>query len=180
MLNKVLSWISHHRLLDALLILLLLGLVVLSWWDPSEMRKKGRDATRIADLDRLDRAIKFYLRNNADKPKLCDDCEVGTIFSYKTISSSSTKVIESREVGGRGWIPIDFSLNAGFNKTPILVLSVDPLDTDPYVYTFTSSLGGNYKLTVPLEAKDSQEKMANDGGTNPLLFEVGTDLKLAP
>ncbi len=165
-------------LVGLVLVVAVVGFLV----NPFEKMRESRDQKRLEDLERLEKAIEFYLKNNAQDPKLCDSCQSGSLFSHQPLSSlaKSTSVIQSTGVGGSGWVPLDFSLNAGLNKTPLLSLPVDPINQDPYVYVFTVGEAGKFKLTSKFEAAKNAAIMAEDGGKHSDLYETGTDKSLAP
>jgi hypothetical protein len=168
--------------------LVLVGLVavltvVIYLLNPLERQREARDKKRFDDMVILDKAVRFYLRNNADQPKLCASCTLGkSVFAPRLISLSETETLiaDSDSVSGSGWVPIDFSLNAGLNKTPILVLPSDPKNMDPFVYTFSPGPSGHFKFTATFESKAYQGRLTEDLGTRTDRFEIGTDLSLPP
>jgi len=173
---------SNLTLLTVFLSALVLLTVGILFLDPLEKFRENRDRKRIEALELLDRAIQFYLKNNAADPRLCEGCASGTMFSHQPISiaGQTPQVIERTEVGGTGWVPIDLSLNAGLNKTPLLKLPIDPLNSDPYVYVFTVGVGGKFKLSARLEATKNSSLMENDGGNHGDLYELGTQPSSPP
>jgi len=80
-------------------------------------------------------------------------------------------------VNGSGWIPADLTqVSAG---SPVSALPVDPVNdvAQGYYYTY---LSGSWELNAALESQKYQVELANDGGDDPGLLEVGTELVLAP
>lgn len=175
--------ISRLTILLVLAGLLVLGSGVIYLWNPLERQREARDKKRLEDIEILVKAVSFYLRNNVDNPRLCESCKLEEdVFSSQTVSlvGSSVTVINSEAVSGSGWVPIDFSLNAGLNKTPILALPADPKNQDPFVYTFSPAAAGRFKFTARFESNAYQTKMVEDGGKLDDRFEAGTDLSLPP
>lgn len=166
-----------------LFVVVLLGSVGIYLINPLEKLREDRDRKRISQLDELQKAVKLYLRNNPSEARLCDNCSLGqTVFAHQgvRIGASEALVINSQSVGGPGWVPIDLSLNAGIGRTPLLTLPIDPLNKDPFVYTFTPGQDGKFKITASFESKALLAKMATDGGTRVDRYEIGTDLSLVP
>ncbi len=65
-------------------------------------------------------------------------------------------------------------------SSSVLVLSslpVDPLNNADYFYAYQVK-NGRYKLTARFEDKSFIEKMVLDGGLEPTLYEVGSDLRM--
>ena len=154
-------------------------------YNPSEKARNKRDDQRITDLEILKKSIDKYLANNDNKSAtMCDVCKLDSdIFAAQSItlkSTNSAKVIDSIAVNVTGWIPIDFSLNAKINKTPISELPLDPTNSEPYVYTYSPGKNGVYKLTASLESVKNDSLEADDGGIDDTRYEIGTDLGLPP
>ena len=196
--------------LNKLLLLPLLAILVVALFifliNPRELSKQARDERRVADLEKLQRALDFYLTKNAkvvaDKSKiLCPDCSSGQdVFSYRSIvvAGITTKERARQYVNSTGWVPVDFSANVKLGETPLLLLPVDPLEKgyrvrqnfplismffsspEDFVYTFTAGKEGKYKLTAKMESNVGLEKAKDDGGNLDERLEVGSDLKLKP
>ena len=166
------------------IVLSLLGFL-LYLYNPSEKARQKRDDQRIADLESLKKSIDIYLANNGDESAdMCDGCKLDSdIFASQPITLKSTIssiVINSSAVNITGWVPIDFSLNAKINETLVSQLPQDPVNLDPYVYTYSSGKNGVYKLTAALESAQNDTLEADDGGTDDTRYEVGTGLNLPP
>ena len=174
----------RQLLVGIFLIFIILG-AVLYFYNPQEKARQKRDEQRIADLEYLKKSIDIYLTNNGNESAdMCDGCKLDSdIFASQSVTlkgTSSTKVISSSAVNITGWIPIDFSLNAKINETPLSQLPQDPVNLDPYVYTYTPGKNGGYKLTVALESAQNDTLEVDDGGTDDTRYEVGTGLNLPP
>jgi len=166
------------------IILLLIG-IGLYFYDPYEKARLARDKKRVENIQNLKKAIEAYLQNNKlQEISMCDGCSLGKdVFAMSSINlgqSVSARVVGSSAVNITGWIPIDFSLNAKIGQTPIKTLLADPLNLDPYVYTYTPGPSRTYKLSAALESSQNDSLESNDGGVNDNRYEVGTDLKLPP
>ena len=174
----------RQLLVGFFLLFIILG-AVLYVYNPNEKARQKRDNQRIADLEYLKKSIDIYLTNNGNESvSMCDGCKLDSdIFASQPIilkGTSSTKVINSNAVNITGWVPIDFSLNAKINETPLSQLPQDPLNIDPHVYTYTPGKNGGYKLTAALESTSNDDLEADDGGIDNTRYEIGTDLSLPP
>ena len=164
------------------IVLSLLGFL-LYLYNPSEKARQKRDNQRIADLEILKKSIDIYLANNGNESaSMCDGCKLDNdVFASQPVtlkSTISTKVVNSSAVNITGWIPIDFSLNAKINETPLSQLPQDPVNLVPYVYTYSPGKNGVYKLTAVLESAQNDNLEADDGGTDDARYEIGTGLSL--
>ncbi len=154
-------------------------------WNTMDVFRKSRDSKRINDLQLLDNALKTLLsteRNinlgeeNIIYTSLPDSSS--TCGSYNLIPlfppySYRCQTFENYlKVDGNGWLPINFTLG---KILTISVLPIDPLNNKDYFYAYQVRQG-RYKLTARFENKTNISKMANDGGFEPTLYEVGSDL----
>lgn len=195
-----------NKLLLIPVVFVLVILIVIFLLKPSETSKKTRDEQRIADLEKIKKALDFYLSKNAKAGQnletlLCTNCGTNfAVYSYREISVADTKTIAKKGqfVNGNGWVPVDFSQNMKIKETPLQLLPIDPFDEsseiwqkfpflksfyaerDSFGYTFTPGKDGKYKLTAKMESSQGLEKAANDKGSIKDSFEVGSDLNLKP
>jgi prepilin-type N-terminal cleavage/methylation domain-containing protein len=154
-------------------------------WNTMDVFRKSRDSERINDLQLLDSALKTLLfteRNinlgeeNVIYTSLPDSSS--TCGSYNLIPLFSPYSYRCQtfdnylKVDGNGWLPINFTLG---KILTISVLPIDPLNNKDYFYAYQVRQG-RYKLTARFENKTNISKMANDGGFEPTLYEVGSDL----
>lgn len=171
------------KLIIAVFALLVLFTAFNYFYNPAEKLREDRDKQRETDLTTLKKALDFYITKNAKNGSpLCDSCNLRkSIYSFSEIEVNSfvTQAIPLRWVNGTGWIPVDFSLNAGLGETPLVVLPVDPFNKDDYIYTYTPGENGKYKITAKMESKRGLAKASSDGGSLVDRYEVG-ELVLKP
>lgn len=135
--------------------------------DPEAILAKSRDAERIKDFDELNKALQLSLAEDAIILLDTSDCE------------ECTSITGSARSDGTGWVKFTIMREKQGLSKYLPQLPLDPLNVDPYVYTFIADEENQkYKLTVPLESPDNANRMRLDGGTSPDLYEVGTDLEL--
>jgi prepilin-type N-terminal cleavage/methylation domain-containing protein len=154
-------------------------------WNTMDVFRKSRDSKRINDLQLLDTALKTLLSTERninlgeenviytslpDSSSTCGSYNLIPLFSpYSYRCQTSDNYLK---IDGNGWIPINFTLG---KILTISVLPIDPLNNKDYFYAYQVRQG-RYKLTARFENKTNISKMANDGGFEPTLYEVGSDL----
>jgi prepilin-type N-terminal cleavage/methylation domain-containing protein len=155
------------------------------FWNTMDIFRKSRDSKRINDLQLLDTALKTLLSTEKninlgeeniiytslpDSSSTCGNYNLLPLFppySYRCQTSDNYL-----KVDGNGWIPVNFTLG---KILTISVLPIDPLNNKDYFYAYQVRYG-RYKLTARFESQTNISKMVNDGGFEPTLYEVGSDL----
>jgi len=126
---------------------------------PAEKRAKARDNHRLSDLSTLDRVINEYLLDYSDYPDLYDVLRDST-----TLPGGGTSV----DNAAAGWIDEDLSAYTSH-------LPVDPINDATYRYYYYHDNTG-YELNAVMEFLT--EEPANDGGNDPIRYEMGNNLTL--
>lgn len=185
-MNRPQKGFTLIELLVVIAIIGVLAAVVLIALNPIEILKKGRDSTRLSDLNTLRSAINIYVASSNGGALSMGT--VGTVYA----SAASTQVLDgsgaavavtgstSRAINGTGWLPINFAGVSG--GSPLPTLPVDPTNSGSFVYTYTVSANNGYKITADLESTANSTKKTQDGGNNDSRYEVGSGdgLTLAP
>jgi prepilin-type N-terminal cleavage/methylation domain-containing protein len=154
-------------------------------WNTMDIFRKSRDSKRINDLQLLDSALKTLLSTERninlgeeniiytslpDSSSTCGSYNLLPLFSpYSYRCQTSQNYLK---IDGNGWLPVNFTLG---KILTISVLPIDPLNNKDYFYAYQVRYG-RYKLTARFETQTNISKMANDGGFEPTLYEVGSDL----
>jgi prepilin-type N-terminal cleavage/methylation domain-containing protein len=154
-------------------------------WNTMDIFRKSRDSKRINDLQLLDSALKTLLSTERninlgeeniiytslpDSSSTCGSYNLLPLFSpYSYRCQTSQNYLK---IDGNGWLPVNFTLG---KILTISVLPIDPLNNKDYFYAYQVRQG-RYKLTARFENQTNISKMANDGGFEPTLYEVGSDL----
>jgi prepilin-type N-terminal cleavage/methylation domain-containing protein len=154
-------------------------------WNTMDIFRKSRDSKRINDLQLLDTALKTLLSTERninlgqenviytslpDSSSTCGSYNLIPLFSpYSYRCQTSQNYLK---VDGNGWLPVNFTLG---KILMVSVLPIDPLNNKDYFYAYQVRQG-RYKLTARFETQTNISKMANDGGFEPTLYEVGSDL----
>lgn len=187
------------ELLIVIAVIAVLATVVILTLNPADMLRRSRDANRLSDFNTLKQAIAMYQEDvgvslgasstlyiSVPDPlatsSLGDQCQ-GLGLSTSSIPSGWTYHCAGaqwyKNVDGTGWIPVDFQ-SSSFGS-PIGTLPVDPVNTTSsgLYYTYVGS-GDQYELTALMESGKYATYEVNDGGLDPAMYEVGTNLTLSP
>jgi len=156
---------NGFTLVELLVVVAILGILmaaVVLAINPMEIMKKGRDSTRLSDMDSLRKAIDLAIADG------------GTLTTTATAGDSA---VGTRAVNGTGWVNVDV---AQYLST----LPIDPRNgvgfTDAAGNTVTGkylyfSDGAAYELNCYLESSANAGKYTTDGGDNAAMYEIGTD-----
>ncbi len=156
----------------------------------TELSFHKNDQTRIQDLSSINVALNKLREINPDfyagepnkvyislpSHKLnCEDLKLPSLpegWEYRCQLESNYQKID-----GQGWIPADFT-KLSDNSFPNL-LPIDSVNSanDLFYYTYTTKEG--WVLTSLLKSnKFIKQSAINDGGTDPIRFEIGSNLQL--
>ena len=159
------------ELLVVIAIIAILAAVVVLIINPLELTARGRDAARLTDLVNLQQAINVAVQEatNSAAELLC----VGQTSPCNGSSHTGT-----RTANGQGWVKVDLSAQ---QSVSVPTLPVDPVNNSANHYTYCSD-GTDWEINTNLESKqqttDPNDKRKNDGGNDPALYEVGSNLAL--
>lgn len=142
-------------LIELLVVIVIIGIlaaVVMLAINPAEMMRRGRDSSRVQDLETVRKAIDMVLAEG-----------VATLGTGSGNSGTGTQVC-----GGTGWAA------PGLNLCSYLsVLPRDPRhneDATIWYYQFqsigTGTEAGTYEIRSRLESGKNWDKVVNDGGNN--------------
>ncbi len=155
------------ELLVVIAIIAILAAVVVLIINPIELTKRGRDAARLSDLSNLQQAINVAVQE-ATASSATILCEGGT-----TPCNGSSNVA-GRVSDGTGWVKVNLSVQ---KSVSVPTLPVDPTNASANHYTYCSD-GSGWEINTALESVQQSPKTGNDGGDDPALYEVGSNLKL--
>lgn len=198
--NNVVRGSPSFTLLELLVVIALLAVlaaVTVVVIQPAELLKRSRDTARTNDLGSIHRALaylssltsglSFGTSNTvyisvpdpalaAGQTSACPNMGLPALpsgWSYRCVSQA-----DLRKINGAGWIPVDFTQFPG--GAPLSVLPIDPVNEAASGRYYTYVTGGSWELTALFESEKQSEKAAKDGGVDPAMYEVGTNLKLSP
>ena len=195
------------ELLVVIAIIAILAIVVILTLNPGQLIMQARDSNRISDLATIKSAISYYLQDVAN-PSLgtTGTCYIDGPVNGATVTtttcpwfsgaaattaiSTTTRVTNSTS----SWIPVNLSLiSVG---SPIGQWPIDPLNTVGhsggafvsstdhfYSYAASSTSAGGFKLEAKMESQKysqggSGDVESVDGGSQPYVYENGTNLQL--
>lgn len=152
-------------LVELLVVIAIIGVlagVVLVAINPLELLRKGRDATRLQDVENLHKAISLSLAD-------------GVLSLTAGTGDSGTG---SQAVDGSGYVSYTVVTPPGLAKY-IATLPLDPTNAAvsgvDYFYYYGSD-GNFYEINAVLESLDNATKLTTDGGNDATRYEVGTSL----
>ena len=181
------------ELLVVIAIIAILSIVVVLTLSPAELLRQGRDATRISDMDTLNRALGLYVTDLSVQGSHLSLGNASTVY-VSLVDASSTcgswglpalptgytyhcsSVSSSRSIDSNGWLPV--SLKTITTGSPLGSLPVDPQNqsSSNLYYTYQTD-GFTYKLTSFFESQKYAKAMQN-GGSDPALYALGANQNL--
>lgn len=176
------------EILVVIAILAALALVVVMTLNPSELLKQSRDSNRMSDLTTLNNAINLYISDTGAAAAIgaANTCYAhassSVVCSNRFATGGTASTSASTAGNGTGWLPVNF--NAISSGAPVSNLPVDPKNDTTYFYAYKpDTITLRYKLDAKMESKQYRsggggDVESTDGGTNPNLYEVGTELTL--
>lgn len=176
-------------LIEISIVILIVVILLISFiyiWSGLEVIQKARDVKRINDLNLLNSVILSILSNQSiylgeeniiylslpDSTSTCASYNLVAVYSpYRYQCQSNDKFLK---IDGQGWLPLNLTSSEIIGLT---VLPIDPLNNENYFYAYQTK-NSKIKLTANLESKAFALKMITDGGVDPLLYEVGSDVTI--
>ncbi|MBU1031750.1 prepilin-type N-terminal cleavage/methylation domain-containing protein [Patescibacteria group bacterium] len=155
------------ELLVVIAIIAILAAVVVLIINPLELTRRARDAARLTDLSNLQQAINVAVQEATASTAavLCS----GEVTPCTGLSNTGTRVSN-----GTGWVKVNLSLQ---QSVSVPTLSVDPINDAANHYTYCSD-GNAWEINTSLESTQQIDKEGEDGGDDPALYEVGSNLSL--
>ncbi|MBW6441795.1 prepilin-type N-terminal cleavage/methylation domain-containing protein [Patescibacteria group bacterium] len=166
-MNKQKGFTLVEMLVVIAIIAILAGAVLLAI-NPVATMQKSRDTTRLNDMDGLRSAINIALTEG--EIRLTD---MG--ISDPLTSASGNQAVD----GTTGYVVFGIpDTKTGLGRY-IPALPLDPTNdaTVGLVYSFKSTLD-DYEINCVLEYPDNAIKMQTDGGNDPAVYEIGTNLTI--
>jgi len=192
--HKIQKGFTLFELLITVSIVAVVMSVVIITLNPAEYLRKARDMRRISDLTTLQMALQLASANKTVSMGVCDGTKIYASVPSETplsndnlpsgiswVQVSTSNLLKS---DGAGWIPIDFKNLTG---AQLPSLPIDPKNSasDYLFYTYTCNSNRQFVLTAWFEStafgpKSQDPKTKNDGGPDPYLYELGSNLFIHP
>lgn len=131
----------------------------------AELTKRSRDAARLADLVNLQQAINVIRQEASSSSFICNGA------SGNCVGSSLT---DTRAADGTGWVKVNLNQQKSVSAP---TLPIDPTNDSTYKYLYCAD-GKDWEIITKLESSQYSSKMANDKGSDPTLYEIGSSLNL--
>lgn len=157
------------ELLVVIAIIAILAAVVVLVINPLELTRRGRDASRFADLANLQSAINVAVQESTASGVVTILCKGSA--SYPCNGSSHTG---TRASNGTGWVKVDLSSQ---KSVSVATLPVDPINDTTYHYTYCANSDA-WEINAALESDQQKSKMTGDGGNEIDKYEIGSNLTL--
>ena len=182
------------ELLVVVSIIAILAVFVILTLNPAQMLKQARDSQRLSDMSTLKSAISLYLQDVSSSsigianycygssPNTSTTVGCGRMAAGDVTISTTTAAAAASTTGG-GWIPINFAaISAG---SPIGSEPVDPINNATYFYSYATNASPLFQFEIDAKmestkysASGTSDMESTDGGSNALMYEVGTNLNL--
>lgn len=164
------------ELLVVIAIIAILAAVVVLIINPLELTRRSRDAARLTDLANLQQAINVAVQEatNSGSQILCNGA------NYPCYGNSVT---DSRLSDGSGWIKVNLGTQQSVSVPTLPIDAInknDAANNFHYIYCADKPTGqvDGWEINAKLESAQQADKMDKDGGDDPALYEVGSNLKL--
>jgi len=187
------------ELLVVMGIVAVLSVVVIYTISPAELLRRARDSNRLSDLNIINKALNLYATDvptggsmgNASTTYVSVPDPTATSTAGTNCASLGLPTLPSgwtyrcatpttyRNVNGQGWIPVNFK-SISFGSPLGGALPVDPVNAASAGQYYTYVTEGSWKLASRLESEKYVPKAGTDGGPDPAIYELGSDLNLAP
>lgn len=159
------------ELLVVIAIIAILAAVVVVIINPVELTQRGRDAARLSDLASLNNAINVAFQEVTATGSASEILCNGGAAPCPGRSNEGTS---PRSSNGTGWVKVNLTAPKAVS---VPTLSADQLNNATYHYTYCSD-GSAWEINAKLESQQQSGKMTTDGGDDPALYEVGSNLNL--
>lgn len=162
------------ELLVVIAIIAVLAAVVVLIINPMELTKQSRDTARMSDLTSLNNALNVAVQESTASGSTILCMPPATAPCSGT--SNTLPLNTTRLSNGTGWVKV----NLGSQRSvSVPTLPADPINDATHHYTYTTnSAGDKWEVNAVLESQKFQSKMANDGGDNDNVYEVGSDFTI--
>jgi prepilin-type N-terminal cleavage/methylation domain-containing protein len=156
------------ELLVVIAIIAILAAVLVLLINPLDLTRRGRDAVRLTDLASLNQAINASVAQSTASGTVAALCKDS---AYPCSGSSNTG---TRSVDGTGWVKADLTAQ---RAVTLATLPVDAVNTPALHMTYCAN-DDSWELNVALESDSLKNKASTDGGNDPNLYEIGSNLQL--
>ena len=160
------------ELLVVITIIAILAAVVMLALNPAELARKGRDSTRLSDMENLRKTFDIIIAQGGQGSTT--EPNTGGL-TRRSDTSGTAAQRRACTLTTNSW------LDGGFDYCDYLpVLPVDPKNDNTNHYEFRAQASG-YEIRCTFESSANQTKYypySADGGDDAGWYEVGTDLTI--
>lgn len=164
------------ELLVVIAIIAILAAVVVLIINPLELTRRGRDSARFTDLANLQQAINVAVQESTASGSqiLCS----GGSYPCGGSAGSGQSNVGTRASNGTGWVKVNLGSQQAVS---VPTLPVDPTNNATHHYTYCADNPAGtdaWEIDGHLESQQQLGKEGIDGGNDPALYEVGSNLTL--
>jgi len=179
------------ELLVVIGILAVLTTAVVIILNPTDYLAQARDSRRLNDLSLLNNSLQnlevidptlsfgtsltVYISIPDDASSTCGTLGLPALpptYTYNCVSTANLT-----KTNGTGWVPVNFTTQS---IVQLSALPIDPTNEASTGNYYTYMPGGSWKLAGNLESSKHALKAVNDGGGDPLRYEIGTSNTTIP
>lgn len=113
----------------------------------------------------------FIVQDVINKASLLSE---GFYCNNQSVSCFGTSLKDGIINNGEGWIKIDLSK---LTEATIMQLPKDPFNSQSVHYVYCGTKDG-WEINAVLESEKYKDRMESDGGDDPNMYEIGSNLKL--
>lgn len=157
------------ELLVVIAIIAILAAVVVLIINPLELTRRARDSARLSDLSALQQAINVAVQEATGSGTVSTLCKDSGAYPCNGSSNIGT-----RSNNGTGWVKVDLS---SVKSVSVPTLPIDQVNSTAYHYTYCAN-NDAWEINTAFESDQQKGKMSADGGDDPNLYEVGSNLQL--
>ncbi len=177
-------------------IVAVLAVTVVFTLNPAELLRQARDSNRLTDLYTLNKALAILDGETTsaslgtsttvyvsipDSSTACANLGLPALPAGYAYGCAPTSTLRSTD--GTGWVPVNFSLIS--SGSPLSALPIDPVNSTSTGLYYTYIPGGSWEINAVPESRKyrilgDKDRASTDGGDNPSLFEIGSNLALNP
>lgn len=137
--------------------------ILVSVIDVEEYQGQSRDSKRIAEVKKIDLAIRAALTDQA------------IVLTNTATCTTCNSIDGTTAIDGTGWVEFNNISGNGLSNY-VLLLPLDPTNESGVMFSYHSD-GTGYEVNAVMQSRKYQNEISNaDGGNEDNVYEQGTDL----
>ncbi len=181
------------ELIIVIALIALLSTTVILVINPIRLFQEARDSQRMADINQMSRAMSLMLATNSQpvlgpSPANCYVAKALQVCTARYVSAAASTInaTSAANVGfvtGGGWVPVNLGTFPAISAWPVDPTNAIGSATSTF-YSYAYDSANAWEFTAAMESvrygssTNVDSMIAKDGGNQPLLYEVGTNVGL--